>query len=213
MRIKVCGMTDLHQMQELGEMGVAFAGMIFYHKSPRFILKHLSGAEVKKARLKVYKVGVFVNAEFDEIMHQVEQYGLDLIQLHGNETPKFCERLSAYIQVIKAFRISEDDQIPWLIKDYRDAADMYLFDTMGSVYGGTGSKFNWQLLKGLEIGKPFFLSGGIEPSDVGSILEFSKDKVAADLFAIDVNSKFEERPGVKNLELIRNFTGELNSKL
>lgn len=209
MRIKVCGMTDLQQMHQLGEMGVEFAGMIFYHKSPRFVLKHLNGVQVKRAKLKVYKVGVFVNASYDEIINHVENFGLDMVQLHGDETPKFCEKVSDYISVIKAFRITDDDNIPWMIKDYVEAVDMYMFDTMGAGYGGTGKKFNWNMLKGLNIGKPFFLSGGIESTDAAAIKEFVKEDVAKDLFALDMNSKFETMPGVKDMEMVKKFVSEL----
>lgn len=209
LRLKVCGMTDLHQMHQLGEMGVEFAGMIFYHKSPRFVLKHLNGAMVKRAKLKVYKVGVFVNASYDEILNHTENFGLDMVQLHGDETPKFCEKVSNYISVIKAFRVTDTDNIPWMIKDYTEAADMYMFDTMGAGYGGTGKKFDWQMLKGLNIGKPFFLSGGIEPKDAEAVKEFAKEEVAKDLFALDVNSKFETSPGVKDMSLVRKFVEEV----
>jgi phosphoribosylanthranilate isomerase len=211
MRIKVCGMTDLQQMHQLGEMGVEFAGMIFYHKSPRFVLKHLNGEMVKRAKLKVYKVGVFVNASYDEILNHTENFGLDMVQLHGDETPKFCEKVSNYISVIKAFRLTDTDNIPWMIKDYTEAADMYMFDTMGAGYGGTGKKFNWQMLNGLNIAKPFFLSGGIEPTDATAVKEFAKEDVAKDLFALDVNSKFEKIPGMKDMELVRKFVGEVRS--
>jgi len=209
MRIKVCGMTDLQQLHQLGELGVEFAGMIFYHKSPRFVLKHLTGVQVKRAKLRVYKVGVFVNAPYDEIINHTENFGLDMVQLHGDETPKFCEKVSDYISVIKAFRLTEMDNIPWMIKDYAEAADMYMFDTIGAGYGGTGKKFNWQMLHGLNIGKPFFLSGGIEPTDTTAIKEFAKEDVAKDLFALDVNSKFEKIPGVKDMEMVRRFVEEI----
>ncbi len=208
-RIKVCGMTDLQQMHQLGEMGVEFAGMIFYHRSPRFVLKHLTGVEVKRAKLKVYKVGVFVNASYDEIINHVENFGLDMVQLHGDETPKFCEKVSDYISVIKAFRITDDDNIPWMIKDYVEAVDMYMFDTMGAGYGGTGKKFNWNMLKGLNIGKPFFLSGGIEPTDAEAVKEFANEPVAKDLFALDMNSKFELSAGVKDMSLVKKFVEEV----
>lgn len=202
-------MTDLQQMHQLGEMGVEFAGMIFYHKSPRFVMKHLNGAMVKRAKLKVYKVGVFVNAPYDEIINHTENFGLDMVQLHGDETPKFCEKVSDYISVIKAFRVTDSDNIPWMIKDYSEAADMYMFDTMGAGYGGTGKKFNWQMLHGLNIGKPFFLSGGIEPTDTTAIKEFAKEEVAKNLFALDVNSKFEKIPGVKDMDMVRRFVEEI----
>ena len=202
-------MTELEQLQQLGDLGVEFAGMIFYHKSPRFVLRTLTGAQVKRAKLKVYKVGVFVNASYDEIMNHVENFGLDLVQLHVDETPRFCEQVSSYIQTIKAFRIAEDDNIGWKIKDYFDACDMYMFDTMGAGYGGTGKKFDWNMLKGLDIGKPFFLSGGIEPTDAAAVKEFANEPVAKNLFALDMNSKFEISPGIKDMELVKRFVEEV----
>src|SRR3954466_804654 len=173
MKIKVCGMTDMDQLHQLGELGVDFAGFIFYPKSPRYILKHgLKGPDVKKAKLKVYKVGVFVDASHEEVMRQVDEFGLDMVQLHGRETPYECAKISDYIHVIKAFRFIENDHVAWMIKDFYADADMFLFDTGIAAakeegkdqvhYGGTGRKFNWNRLKGLDIGKPFFLSGGIE---------------------------------------------------
>ncbi len=209
MRIKVCGMTDLQQMHQLGQMGVEFAGMIFYHKSPRFVLKHLNGEMVKRAKLKVYKVGVFVNASYDEILNHVENFGLDMVQLHGDETPRFCEQVSNYIQTIKAFRIGEDENIPWKVKDYYESCDMYLFDTLGAGYGGTGKKFNWDMLKEAAIEKPYFLSGGIEPTDTAAIKTFANEEAARNLFALDVNSKFEVSPGVKDMGLVRKFVEEV----
>jgi phosphoribosylanthranilate isomerase len=209
LRLKVCGMTDLQQMHQLGQMGVEFAGMIFYHKSPRFVLKHLSGEMVKRAKLKVYKVGVFVNASYDEILNHVENFGLDMVQLHGDETPRFCEQVSNYIQTIKAFRIGEDENISWKVKDYYDSCDMYLFDTLGAGYGGTGKKFNWEMLKEAAINKPYFLSGGIEPGDAAAIKTFVNEEAAKNLFALDVNSKFEVSPGVKDIGMVRKFVEQL----
>lgn len=215
-------MTSVRQMQELGEMGVEFAGMIFYPKSPRFVFKHgLTGEEVKRAKLKVYKVGVFVNASYDEIVNHINNFGLDMIQLHGHETPFECSKISDYIHLIKAFRFAENDHVEWMIKDFYNDADMFMFDTGVPVskderedttlYGGTGRKFNWNRLKGLNINKPFFLSGGIEPTDAPLVKEFMKDPVAKDLFVVDINSRFELSPGVKDMEKVRHFFEELNS--
>ncbi len=209
-RIKVCGMTNLKQLHQLGEMGVEFAGMIFYHKSPRFIIRHLKGYEVKKAKLKVFKIGVFVNASYDEVMNHVDNFGLDMVQLHGNETPYYCSKLSNYISVIKAFRISEDDNIEWKIKNYYEDTDMFMFDTEGEGFGGTGRKFNWEKLQGAEIHKPFFLSGGIEPGDSAGIKEFLTEPVANDMFAVDINSRFEISPGVKDMDKVREFVQKLS---
>jgi phosphoribosylanthranilate isomerase len=221
MKIKVCGMTDITQLHQLGEMGVDFAGFIFYPKSPRYVFRHgLTGSEVKKAKLKVYKVGVFVDASYEEIMKQVNEFGLDMVQLHGRETPFECSKIADYIHVIKAFRFMENDHVEWMIKDYYADADMFLFDTgipapkedrdNPALYGGTGRKFNWSRLKGLQIGKPFFLSGGIEPGDAGLVKNFMKDPVSKDLFVVDVNSRFESSPGIKDMKLVSQFMHELN---
>ena len=210
MRIKVCGNTSLKQMHQLGELGVQFAGMIFYHKSPRFVMRHLKGFEVKKEKLKVFKIGVFVNSGYDEVMNHVDNFGLDMVQLHGDETPYFCERMSNYISVVKAFRVTETDNIEWKIKNFYNDTDMFLFDTEGVGYGGTGHKFNWDKLKGLNIDKPFFIGGGISPEDPRLLLEFARDPVAKDLFAVDINSKFEISPGVKDMVKVKQFVKDLN---
>jgi len=209
-RIKVCGMTRLDQMHQLAELGVQFAGMIFYHKSPRFVMRHLKGYEVKKAKLKVFKIGVFVNASYDEVMNHVDNFGLDMVQLHGDETPFYCSRLSNYISVIKAFRITDDCDVEWKTRNYYSDTDMYMFDTEGAGYGGTGKKFNWNKLKGTTINKPFFLSGGIEPDDGKSIQEFMLQPVAKDLFAVDINSKFELSPGLKDMQKVKEFVKSLS---
>lgn len=209
MRIKVCGMTKPEQVKQLDEMGVEFAGFIFYPKSPRYVFKSMPATEIKKIRGKINKVGVFVNADADEILKTVDACGLYLVQLHGDENPRVCERIANYVSVIKAFRISEDDNIEWKIREYYDAVDMYMFDTEGVGYGGTGKKFNWHLLKGQNIRKPFFLSGGISPDDAENLKTFQTDAVAKDLFAIDINSKFEIMPGVKNMELVKKFVEQV----
>jgi phosphoribosylanthranilate isomerase len=205
MRVKVCGMTSAQQVHQLEEMGVEFAGFIFYPKSPRYVFKSMPANEIKRIKGKINKVGVFVNADADEVLRMVDQCGLYLVQLHGDENPRVCERIANYVSVIKAFRISEDDHIEWKIRDYYDAVDMYMFDTEGAGYGGTGKKFNWELLKEQNIRKPFFLSGGITPEDAENLKTFQQEAVAKDLFAIDINSKFEIMPGVKDMEKVKGF--------
>jgi phosphoribosylanthranilate isomerase len=204
-------MTEIDQVKQLDAMGVDFAGFIFYPKSPRFVVRHLTGEQVKKAKLRLGKVGVFVNPAYDDVMKQVDSYGLDMIQLHGDETPRLCEQLANYITVIKVFRLSDNDPIDWMIRSYQDSCDMFLFDTEGVGYGGTGKKFNWDTLKGVSIDKLFFLSGGIEPADVERLKAFEKEAVARKLFAIDINSKFETSPGVKDLKKVRAFLDGVKS--
>lgn len=202
-------MTNIDQMHQLGELGVQFAGMIFYPKSPRFVLQHVKGEDIKKEKLKVFKIGVFVNDTYDNIMKQVDDFGLDMVQLHGDETPYFCERISGYVSVIKAFRFVANAHMEWIMKDYYADCDMFLFDSSSTGYGGSGKKFNWRKLAGKNIDKPFLLSGGIAPGDAPLIKQFTKDKVAKDLFAVDINSCFETVPGVKDMAAVEQFVKEL----
>ncbi|HTQ29137.1 MAG TPA: phosphoribosylanthranilate isomerase [Puia sp.] len=203
-------MTQLDQVRKLDEMGLDFAGFIFYHKSPRYVGKHIRGEQLKKAKLRLGKVGVFVNAPYEEVMKHVDDYGLDMVQLHGDETPRLCEQLANYVSVIKVFRVGDDDPIEWIMRPYQDACDMFLFDTLGVGYGGTGKKFNWEILKTTPMEKLFFLSGGIEPDDVEKLKEFAAEPVAKRLFSIDINSRFELSSGIKDMEKIKIFLKNLN---
>lgn len=211
MRAKVCGLNSVNQMMQLDEIGVDFAGFIFYPKSPRYVLNTVSKVELKKAKgANINKVGVFVNENPDQLLSLVDDCGLYLAQLHGDETPRYCEKIADYISVIKAFRLRDDDDVLWKIKDYQDIVDMFLFDTAGAEYGGTGKRFNWDILLSLNINKPFFLSGGIGPTDIDALKSFSTSPVAKDLFAIDVNSQFEITPGLKDMTRVKPFIQELS---
>ena len=208
MRIKVCGMTQPDQLDQLAEANVNFAGFIFYPKSPRYVLRQMTTSQIRKEN-RLNKVGVFVNAGTEDVLHIVDECRLHMVQLHGDETPKYCERMADYVSVVKAFRLSDNDNIEWMIRPYMDACDMFMFDTMGAGYGGTGKKFDWNLLKDAEIGKPFFLSGGIEPGDEDALKRFSTEPVAKSLFAIDINSRFEISPGLKDMEKVSQFVANL----
>jgi phosphoribosylanthranilate isomerase len=211
MRIKVCGMTEPAQVDELADMGVTFAGFIFYPKSPRYVFKQMTTTQIRKVN-NINKVGVFVNASVDEVLHMVDECRLQMVQLHGDETPKYCEKIADYVSVVKAFRLSDNDNIPWMTRPYMEMCDMFMFDTIGAGYGGTGKKFEWGQLKSESIGKPFFLSGGIEPGDEDKLKEFAKEPVAKALFAIDINSRFEISPGIKDMEKLRTFAASLNNQ-
>lgn len=207
MKIKVCGNRDLNQLEELNDLGVDYAGLIFYEQSPRYVLEKLEGKEVRDLKLSIEKVGVFVNASEEEIMKQIEDFGLDLVQLHGDETASFCNRISDHVKVIKAFRIADyDTNIDWLVKEYDEVCDFYMFDKgSAGLYGGTGLKFNWNLLESSTIGKPFFLSGGIGINDVGALNKFKHPF----FYGVDVNSRFETEPGLKNMELVKEFVKKI----
>jgi phosphoribosylanthranilate isomerase len=205
MRVKVCGMTQLDQIRKLDEMGIDFAGLIFYPKSPRYAGKNISGEQLKKSKLRIGKVGVFVNTPYEQMMRTVDEYGLDMVQLHGDESPRACEQIANYVTVVKVFRLGENDPISWIVKSFEESCDMFMFDTMGAGYGGTGKKFNWDLLKGAGIDKLFFLSGGIEPEDTEKLKSFFNEEVSKKLFSIDINSRFEVHSGVKDLDKIKLF--------
>ncbi|HEY6505178.1 MAG TPA: phosphoribosylanthranilate isomerase [Chitinophagaceae bacterium] len=212
MRIKVCGMTLPEQVMALDEMGVDLAGFIFYPKSPRYIGNKITPEKMKQIKGKIAKVGVFVNMPYEELMSTVEDYRLDMVQLHGDESPVFCEKVSNYVTVVKAFRLSDNDPIEWMVKPYHDYADMYMFDTLGAGYGGTGKKFDWEVLKRSVINKIFFLSGGIEPGDEEKLKEFIQEPAGKKLFAIDINSKFEVSAGIKDVERIRKFVMKIKGE-
>jgi phosphoribosylanthranilate isomerase len=146
------------------------------------------------------------------MMRTVDEYGLDMVQLHGDETPRACEQIANYVTVVKVFRLSEHDPISWIIKSFEDSCDMYMFDTMGAGYGGTGKKFNWDLLKTAGIEKLFFLSGGIEAEDTDKLNSFFAEEVSKRLFSIDINSRFETHAGIKDLPKIESFLESLTQK-
>ncbi len=184
-------------------MAIDYAGLIFYSRSPRYVLSKLRSKDVSSLKINTQKVGVFVNATESDIMTQIELYELDVVQLHGNETPSFCNHISDHVNVIKAFRINEENShIDWMVKPYEDVCDFYLFDHGSkSMYGGTGVKFDWSLFKNAAIGKPFFLSGGIGPGDADAVKKFEHPF----FYAVDINSQFETEPGLKNMESVKEF--------
>ncbi|MEI9958710.1 MAG: phosphoribosylanthranilate isomerase [Ferruginibacter sp.] len=208
MRVKVCGITQEEQLEQLPDAGVSFAGFIFYPKSPRYVLRTMTTNQIKKEN-KLNKVGVFVNASVEEVLHMVDECRLHMVQLHGDETPKYCEKIADYISVVKAFRFSETDNIGYRIQEYMEYCDMFMFDTEGVGYGGTGKKLNLEKLNNVVVGKPYFLSGMIEPTDAPILNEFAQKPEAKALFAIDISTKFETMPGIKDIQLIKNFTQQL----
>jgi phosphoribosylanthranilate isomerase len=209
MKIKVCGMTLPGQVDALTEMGVELAGFIFYEKSPRYMANKISPEKMKKIGGRIAKVGIFVNTAYEALMKTVEDYRLDMVQLHGDESPRFCEQVANYVTVIKAFRSSDSDPIDWTIRPFHDTCDMFMFDTLGSGYGGTGKKFDWNILKPAIINKLFVIGGGVQPGDEVMLNEFAKEPVAKKLFGIDINGKFEISPGVKDMDKIKVFVENL----
>jgi phosphoribosylanthranilate isomerase len=203
MNTKVCGITQLKQLQQLDGLDIDFAGLIFYKDSPRYVGDKIAKEDLKNSDFDLKKVGVFVNAGYDEIMQVVEDYGLDVVQLHGDESPDLCEELSEDVEVIKAFKVKDSKvSIDEMVADYDEVCDYYLFDTASSeVEGGTGKQFDWKVLSKAKIEKPFFLSGGIGVDDTAKVKAFKHP----DYYAVDINSKVEKEPGVKDMALVLQF--------
>ena len=213
MKLKVCGMRDCEQLEALENTGVDFAGLIFYEGSKRFIGEGLKNKETEIRDLKIEKVGVFVNADIETIKGRIKEYGLNHVQLHGDENAAFCKQVKNFTSVIKAIRVTPGMNIEEELKKYEDACDYFLFDTHSSstgggqrgAYGGTGKQFDWNVLGSANIQKPFFLSGGIGLEDIDKIKFFNHPM----LFAIDVNSRLEIEPGVKDLGKVKALANAL----
>lgn len=203
MNIKVCGITEMKQLNQLDGLDIDFAGLIFYKDSPRYIGNNISPKELKKADLDLKTVGVFVNPEMIEVLDAIDEYGLDVVQLHGDESPGMCEDLGSEVEVIKVFSIKDSHtDIDAMIADYDAVCDYYLFDKATDyTIGGTGQQFDWNILTRAKIEKPFFLSGGIGLEDVAKLKAFNHP----DFYSVDINSRFEKSPGVKDMAAILQF--------
>lgn len=191
---------------EIEQLQPDFMGFIFYKKSPRFYSE-----EAIPEINAVKKVGVFVNASEGEIIAKTTKYGLDLVQLHGNESADFCKNLKENflenkleVEIIKAFSVDENFDFGAL-KTYEENTHYFLFDTKGKLYGGNGTIFNWQILKNYTLKKPYFLSGGIGISEINQLKTFLKTPESKYCFAIDGNSKFETEPGLKDKTVLKEF--------
>lgn len=197
MKIKVCGMRESENISELMTLKPDYIGFIFYDKSKRFVAD-FPQIEIPST---TKKVGVFVNETIEEIGEKVQKYDLDFVQLHGNETPEFCEKLaSKNIKIIKAFSVGENFDFS-VTKPFEKHVALFLFDTKGNNYGGNGIKFNWDLLQNYTEKTSFLLSGGISKNDAAEIKKF-KHPV---FLGIDINSGFELEPGLKNIKEIKEF--------
>lgn len=212
MKFKVCGMKYQDNIVDVASLQPDYLGFIFYDKSARFF-----NGEVPDLPAKIKKVGVFVNADIDEILEKVNKYKLQAVQLHGEESPYFCQQLRMLliseqseksIEIIKVFSIKEEFNFE-ILKPYEEVCDYYLFDTKGKLPGGNGYAFDWKVLNGYSSIKPYFLSGGIGLAEIENLRSFLKKEESEYCFAIDVNSKFEIRPGLKNIDKLKTFIKKL----
>lgn len=204
MKIKVCGMKYDENIQELEVLHPDYMGFLFYSGSKRYV-----DAELPEIQKGMQKIGVFVNQEEKELADRVRHHELTGVQLHGEESPQYIERLrillkDADVKIIKAFPVG--DSMSWeQLKPYEAVCDYFLLDTKGKERGGNGVQFDWELLSGYPLKTKFFLSGGIGPDDLKALKDFSKSEKASMCHAIDVNSRFELYPGMKDIEKLKVF--------
>ena len=208
LKLKVCGMRDVENVSDVAALNLDYMGFIFYLKSPRFV-GALSENMVYYLKNKgIEPVAVFVNASVAFVSQISELYGFTSVQLHGHETPETCMDLRAKgLQVLKAFNIADFSDMQ-KTETYQDCCDYFLFDTKSALPGGSGHPFDWNILKGYAGTTPFFLSGGIGPDDAEKVRLFDH----AMLFGIDLNSRFETAPALKDVSLLNSFIDQLTSK-
>lgn len=191
--LKICGMKYPENILEVSQLLPDYLGFIFYQKSSRYF-----DGEIPEIPKSIKKVGVFVDANYEQVSSTIEKYKLDLIQLHGSETPEFCLLFqNLNIEIIKVFSVDDDFDFSEL-EPFENVCDYFLFDTKGKLHGGNGFTFNWQILEKYKSQKPLFLSGGIGLVEIKKI-----KKMNLPIHAIDVNSKFEIEPGLKNITMCK----------
>ncbi|WP_239987054.1 phosphoribosylanthranilate isomerase [Flavobacterium tibetense] len=200
-KLKICGMKYPENITEIAALQPDYLGFIFWEKSSRMMDVGLLPELPETTK----KVGVFVDATATEIRSKINQYQLDIVQLHGNESANFCTEIKQLnVEIIKVFSIGTNFDFS-VLEQFLPMVDYFLFDTKGKLPGGNGVTFDWNVLENYPFEKPFFLSGGIGINEIEAIIEFQKTKVAEKCIAIDVNSQFETKPGLKNTIELEKF--------
>ena len=198
-KVKVCGITEEKNYFDLSKYPIDYFGFIFYKKSPRYILNNPDHFFIKNIK---NKVAVFVNEDIDTVISILEKYNFSYIQLHGDENFDYCMKLKQKgIKIIKSYLLNKDDGI--IDKNLINSlSDLFLFDYKSRKYGGSGKSFDWNLLNNIKINKPFFLSGGLSLNNINNINNINNKKF---LYGLDLNSRFEDSPGIKDISLIDKF--------
>ena len=225
MKVKVCGLREANNIREVASLGVDYVGLIFWPQSPRYVKMIPSGAGIipdsaslspATRHLSPLTVGVFVNPTAQDVITRVVSYGLDIVQLHGHETPTLIRNLRRTlpgVQFWKAISVEDRDSVA-TYRAYEDCVDAFVFDTKCKTVGGSGEHFDWSVLQTYDGERPFLLSGGIGPEDAGRLREaFSVGSGSAAFpskcIGIDLNSRFETSPGLKDIPLLRDFLSRL----
>lgn len=206
LKIKVCGMKDPDNIRSVSELKPDLVGFILYRNSPRYVDADSLPRLIRCVSHGIRKTGVLVNEPIANAIKLAGSGYFDLLQLHGDESPAYCRKLSQYAPLVKAFHVS--DSFPPGIEEYMPFCEMFLFDTAGANYGGTGKKFDHSILSEYNLDKNFILSGGISVTDADAI-KFSGFKKMA---AVDMNSLFEISPGKKDIRLLKEFIDKIRSK-
>jgi phosphoribosylanthranilate isomerase len=208
MLIKVCGMRDSANIHEIAGLKPDLLGFIFYPQSKRYVGKEFPQEIIDSVMPGIKKVGVFVNEELDSLILIQQKYNFDFVQLHGNESPLYCQAVREKgIKVWKAFGIHEN--FDWsALNPYLEVCDYFLFDTSSKGYGGSGVKFDWHMLGKYKLTHPYFLSGGIGPEDASDIANLKFPLMAG----IDINSRFEIEPGYKDAGKVKVFFERIKGK-
>lgn len=203
LKLKVCGMRDPDNVRRLIALRPDFIGFIFYKKSPRFV-DEPDEDMIARIPISIKKVGVFVNEELDTVLKLYNKFGLDYVQLHGDEDLDFVKELKEKgVGIIKVFRLL--DSLPYSLGQFSEYSDYFLFDTATPAYGGSGRHFDWSILRNYNLDTPFLLSGGINLNDVDEIRNLGLDQIEG----IDVNSKFELLPGLKDIDMLESLKSRL----
>ena len=195
-------MREANNIREVEQLGIDLMGFIFWPKSSRYVSMRPSYLPEHSKR-----VGVFVNEEAEQVKRIAKEFQLDFIQLHGNESPAYIRQLAlpTPTKIIKAFNIATPDDLVQT-ESYSNIVDYFLFDTKGKSVGGNGEKFDWTVLDFYTGSTPFLLSGGIGPDDAERVRNFHHDKC----IGIDLNSKFETAPALKNINDLETFIKEFS---
>ncbi|MEO8760590.1 MAG: phosphoribosylanthranilate isomerase [Bacteroidia bacterium] len=203
MKFKVCGLKNEENILQVLASKPDYIGFIFYEKSPRYIGNELT-VEFAQSICSAKKVGVFVNENEVTILDIASRYGLDYVQLHGNETAAFCTEIQKSIPVIKAFQVDDNFDFS-ILNEYENGCACFLFDSKCKQFGGSGETFNWKKLEQYKLQKPFFLSGGIDLENIDEVLKLR----FSNLIAIDVNSRFETEAGIKDIEKVKILSNKI----
>lgn len=203
MKIKVCGMREKDNIDLVASLHPDYIGYIFYAASPRDVGSILQKETIENLPTNIEPVAVFVNKELGEALAILKHYNFKHAQLHGNESPEYCEAIKRHgFGVFKVFSINESTDFSEMEK-YLEVADYFLFDTKSPKHGGTGQKFDWDLLEQYKLSQPVLLSGGIGPDDV-ELVQQALVKYPW-IHGLDLNSRFEVSPGMKDVEKLRTF--------